>query len=96
MSMITSFRQVIRYWWIFIVLGTALILFGVLILTFPVANFMTLAIFFETAIIVNGSLDSGSCSEVSPSSVVVLIFRWHGQKPPGWPCPASQAFAFHS
>ncbi|HLI93010.1 MAG TPA: DUF308 domain-containing protein [Puia sp.] len=57
MSMITDFRQVIRYWWIFIFLGTILAAFGLSIMAFPVASFRALSIFFEIAIFVNGVLE---------------------------------------
>ncbi|HVS98394.1 MAG TPA: DUF308 domain-containing protein [Puia sp.] len=59
MSMITSFRQVVRYWWVFIALGSSLIIFGLLLMAFPAAHFATLGIFFQIAIVINGTLEIG-------------------------------------
>ena len=57
MKIITEIRSVVRYWWIFIVLGSLLILFGFLIFNHPVATFAELSIFFALAFIVNGLLE---------------------------------------
>lgn len=57
MSMITSFRQVVRYRWAFLMLGSVLILFGLSMMAFPVASFGSLGIFFATAIVINGILE---------------------------------------
>jgi uncharacterized membrane protein HdeD (DUF308 family) len=59
MNIITSFRQVVRYWWVFIVLGSSLILFGLLMMAFPVTSFAALGIFFAIAIAINGIMEVG-------------------------------------
>src|SRR5215469_9853954 len=57
MNMITDIRKVINYWWIFIVLGALLIIFGLIVMNHPVATFAELTIFFSIAFIVNGLLE---------------------------------------
>lgn len=57
MKIISEIRSVIRYWWIFIVLGSLLILFGLFIFNHPVATFAELSIFFALTFIVNGLLE---------------------------------------
>lgn len=57
MSMITEIRQVVRYWWIFIFLGLALCMFGLLLVAFPIASYTALTFFFELAILLNGILE---------------------------------------
>jgi uncharacterized membrane protein HdeD (DUF308 family) len=55
--MITDIRKVINYWWIFIVLGALLIVFGLVVMNHPVATFADLTIYFSIAFIVNGLLE---------------------------------------
>ncbi|MDR3714221.1 MAG: DUF308 domain-containing protein [Puia sp.] len=57
MNLISEFRQVIRYWWIFLLLGAMLIFFGVGVFNHPVATYADLTIFFELAFVVNGLLE---------------------------------------
>ncbi|HWB92227.1 MAG TPA: DUF308 domain-containing protein [Puia sp.] len=57
MNVITEIRQVVRYWWLFIVLGCALIVLGLGVMNQPVATFAGLSIIFECVFIVNGLLE---------------------------------------
>src|SRR5579859_4754812 len=54
---ISDIRQVIRYWWIFPVSGTLLILFSVIVFIHPAATYAGLSIYFEIAFVVNGLLE---------------------------------------
>lgn len=57
MNMITEIRRVVRYWWIFILLGIVLILLGLVVMNHPVSTYASLSIVFETIFIVNGVLE---------------------------------------
>ena len=57
MNIVSDVRKVIRYWWIFIALGSLLILFGILVFNHPAATYANLTIFFEIAFLINGILE---------------------------------------
>jgi uncharacterized membrane protein HdeD (DUF308 family) len=54
MSILANVRTVIRYWWIFLLLGTLLIIFGALVFTFPAKAYADLTLFFILAFALNG------------------------------------------
>ena len=57
MNIITEIRQVVRYWWIFIVLGSVLIVLGLSVMNHPLATYAGLSVIFATIFIVNGLLE---------------------------------------
>src|ERR1700744_79573 len=57
MNLIAEIRHAVRYWWIFILLGCALILLGLGVMNHPVATFATLSVAFAIVFIVNGLLE---------------------------------------
>jgi uncharacterized membrane protein HdeD (DUF308 family) len=56
-NIISDFRTAARYWWLFLILGTVLILFGILVFANPGEAFAGLTIYFEIAFLVNGLLE---------------------------------------
>jgi len=54
MSLLSDVRTVIRYWWIFLLLGTLLLVFGVLVFTFPATAYADLTLYFVIAFAFNG------------------------------------------
>lgn len=53
-TLISDFRQIIRYWWIFLLSGSILILLGILVFTFPVTAYAGLTLYFILVFITNG------------------------------------------
>lgn len=58
-TIISEFRQIVRYWWIFAVSGTLLIVFGLLVFTFPSAAYGALTVYFIAAFVINGLAEIG-------------------------------------
>ncbi len=56
-TVISDIRQVVRYWWIFVLSGILLILFSLVVFNQPAATYAMLTIWFEIAFIVNGLLE---------------------------------------
>lgn len=59
MSLLSDVRAVVRYWWIFLLLGPLLILFGILVFTFPAGAYSSLTIYFIVAFALNGLFELG-------------------------------------
>jgi uncharacterized membrane protein HdeD (DUF308 family) len=55
----SEFSKVVRYWWLFLLSGSALIVFGILVLVMPVAAYATLTGFFIATFILNGLAEIG-------------------------------------
>lgn len=55
----SQFGKIIRYWWLFLLSGSALILFGILVCLMPVKAYATLTGFFIAAFILNGMAEIG-------------------------------------
>jgi uncharacterized membrane protein HdeD (DUF308 family) len=59
MNLISEVRAVVRYWWLFLLLGALLIGFGLLVFTFPGAAYADLTLGFILTFIINGLLETG-------------------------------------
>jgi len=55
----SQFGQIIRYWWLFLLSGSALIAFGVMVCLMPVTAYATLTGFFIAAFVLNGIAEIG-------------------------------------
>lgn len=55
----SQFGQIIRYWWLFLLSGSALILFGILVCLMPVTAYATLTGFFIAVFVLNGVAEIG-------------------------------------
>jgi uncharacterized membrane protein HdeD (DUF308 family) len=58
-TVFSQFGQIVRYWWLFLLSGSALIVFGVLVCLMPVAAYATLTGFFIAAFVLNGMAEIG-------------------------------------
>jgi uncharacterized membrane protein HdeD (DUF308 family) len=58
-AIIADIRQIVRYWWIFSISGTSLIVFGLLVFAFPVAAYGALTVYFIAAFVINGLAEIG-------------------------------------
>ncbi|HLZ89083.1 MAG TPA: DUF308 domain-containing protein [Puia sp.] len=59
MSIISDVRTVVRYWWLFLLLGCLLIFFGILVFNSPSAAYAQLSIYFVIAFVINGLFEVG-------------------------------------
>ena len=59
MNLISDIRTVVRYWWLFLLLGSLLIAFGLLVFSFPATAYADLTVLFIVAFFVNGLLETG-------------------------------------
>lgn len=57
--MISKLRSIVRYWWLFLLLGSLLISFGLLVLNFPGKGYGNLTLYFVVAFLVNGLFELG-------------------------------------
>jgi uncharacterized membrane protein HdeD (DUF308 family) len=56
-KIISDIRQIIRYWWGFLVSGTALIFFGLFVIAHPAGTYAALSFYFTIAFLLNGVLE---------------------------------------
>jgi uncharacterized membrane protein HdeD (DUF308 family) len=59
MTIISDVRQVIRYWWVFLLSGCLLVLFAILVISLPLAAYAGLAIYFVLTFVINGLFEIG-------------------------------------
>ncbi|HVU94135.1 MAG TPA: DUF308 domain-containing protein [Puia sp.] len=59
MSMISEVRSVVRYWWLFLLVGMALLVFSLVVFGHPVASYGSLSPYFELAFVINGLAETG-------------------------------------
>jgi uncharacterized membrane protein HdeD (DUF308 family) len=59
MSMISEVRSVVRYWWLFVLLGSLLIFFGLLVFDLPGLGYANLTLYFVVAFLINGLSELG-------------------------------------
>jgi len=59
MSMISEIRSVVRYWWLFLLLGALLMLFGLLVFDQPGMGYGNLTPYFVIAFLINGLFELG-------------------------------------
>lgn len=56
-SLLKEVKQSIKNWWLFLILGILLIIFGIWVMMTPLESYITLAIFFSVMVFVNGIFD---------------------------------------
>lgn len=56
-SLIENSKQAIRYWWLLLVVGIALLLVGILTFVFPTQSYMGMAMLFGWLILITGILE---------------------------------------
>lgn len=53
-SLLEQFRNLLRYWWAFLIVGLAVCVIGVLIFVYPARSYMTMAVVFAILMIISG------------------------------------------
>jgi len=70
----SQFGQIIRYWWLFLLSGAALIFFGIVVCLMPLSAYATLTGFFIAAFLLNGIAEIGFGSLNTKS---IRGWGWH-------------------
>lgn len=56
-SLLKEVKRTVKNWWIFLILGIILVIFGIWVMMTPLESYITLAIFFSVMVFVNGIFD---------------------------------------
>ncbi|MGD9328479.1 MAG: HdeD family acid-resistance protein [Cyclobacteriaceae bacterium] len=56
-SLLKEIKRTVKNWWIFLILGIILVIFGIWVMMTPLESYITLAIFFSAMVFVNGIFD---------------------------------------
>ncbi len=73
MNILNRVKQTVKYWWLFVVLGAALIASGIYVMTVPLESYVTLSVFLSIMVLINGIFD-----------IVFAISNRHLLKGWGW------------